>query len=104
MKKALGVPVNNLGFDAELLLRINSTRASLVQLGVSDLDGINVTNITEWPTFQSTVLQDNVKHYMLIKVKQGFDPVPSETIASSLRDEANVLEGRIAHEVEVQNV
>lgn len=104
IKKPLGIDINNLGFDQELLLFINSARASLVQLGVSDLEEIVIIDTTAWPAFQSLELQDTVKHYILIKVKQAFDPVANAAIGSALESQTEVLAGRIAHEVEVQNV
>ena len=104
IKTSLGIGIDNLGFDHELLLFINSTRASLVQIGVSDLEEITITTSTEWPIFQSLALQDNAKHYFLIKVKQAFDPIANAAIGTALDSQAIILEGRIAHEVEVQNV
>ena len=104
IKKSLGIDIDNLGFDHEILLFTNSTRAILVQIGVSELEEIAIINDTEWPIFQSLALQDSVKHYFLIKVKQAFDPVANAAIGSALASQATELEGRIAHEVEVQNV
>ena len=104
VKSSLGVDVNNLGFDPELLMYVNSVRATLVQLGVSDLELETITTETEWPVFDSLVLRDNVKHYIVLRVKESFDPIANQAIAETMSSQAAILEGRIAHEVEVQNV
>ena len=104
VKSSLGVDVNNLGFDSELLMYVNSVRATLVQLGVSDLELDTVTVDTEWPVFDSLVLQDTVKHYIVLRVKESFDPIANQAIAETMSSQATILEGRIAHEIEVQNV
>ena len=104
IKSSLGVDVNNLGFDLELLMYVNSVRATLVQLGVSELESKTIDIATEWPVFDSLVLQDNVKHYIVLRVKEAFDPIANQAIAETMASQARILEGRIAHEVEVQNV
>ena len=99
IKKSLGVEADNIGFDYELLVFINSTAASLVQMGVSELD-IDIDESTDWPTFGSIALGRLVKHHITLRTKVSFDPTASETIAKSLADIAVQLEGRILYENE----
>ena len=99
IKIALGVDRTNIGFDTELLMFINSTKSSLIQLGVVEMD-IPVDESTEWPTWQNETLGNLVKHYIQVKVRQAFDPTASETIEGTLASSALVLEGRITHETE----
>lgn len=98
MKATLGILPDNLGFDQELLMFINSAKSSLIQLGVVELD-VEIEEETEWPEFPNSEMEALSKHYMSLKVRQTFDPIPSETIARTISSSATELEGRIAHEV-----
>ena len=105
IKTALGVMPNNFGFDLELLLFINSSKAQLGQLGLEDFALLDITDGTEWPLFDNSAINDMVKHYMILRTKEAFDPIASETIAKMLSKSADILEGRITHEIyEVANV
>lgn len=97
-KKALGIISDNLGFDFELLMHINSAKANLIHLGVAEMD-ISIDETTVWPTFPNLVLEGVVQHYIYAKVKQSFDPSASETISRTMSGFINEAEGRIAHEV-----
>lgn len=99
IKTGLGILPDNLGFDSELLLFINSAKANLIQLGLTELD-IVVDENTVWPTFGSEALESLTKHYLLTKVRQGFDPTPSETISKTMSAFVVELEGRINYEVQ----
>ncbi len=99
IKEAIGVDSENLGFDSELLLLINSSAASLVQLGISELD-IIIEVDTVYPIFRNTTIGALVVLYIQLWVKQVFDPTASETISKILEKTTDELEGRIAHEIE----
>lgn len=98
IKTAIGVLPDNLGFDSELLMFINSAKSSLVQLGLAELD-IDIDETTEWPEFPNSTIEYLSKHYIQVKVRQTFDPAASETISKTLSAVASELEGRIAHEI-----
>lgn len=95
VKQAVGVDAFNLGFDHELLIEINSVAGNLVQLGVSDYDDLLITSNTEWQDLTNATLESLVQQYFTIRVKQVFDPIPSETIARVFEQRAIELEGRI---------
>lgn len=95
IKTTIGVDDNNLGFDQELLLTINAVKSYLVQLGVTDYDTVIVTKTTQWPDLVSETLNSLVKQYLILKTKQVFDPIPSETIARVFDETLSALEGRI---------
>lgn len=99
VKEGIGISVDNLGFDSELLVFTNSAKANLVQLGVSELD-ISIDETTDWPVFGSEALTSHVKSYILVKVKQTFDPTASETISKVLDSALEEVEGRITYEVQ----
>lgn len=98
VKMSLGILEDNLGFDAELLMFINSAKSSLVQIGVAEMD-IDIDETTEYPSFPNSTIEALSMHLIHIKVRQTFDPVASEVIANTISLSANELEGRIAHEV-----
>jgi hypothetical protein len=98
-KIVLGIIPDNLGFDSELLMFINSAKASLVQFGLTEFD-IDIDESTSWPTLDTEALTSLTKHYLMIKVKLTFDPTASETIAKIISGSVVELEGRINYEVE----
>ncbi len=98
MKQAVGVSPDNVGFDGELLMMINSIKTSLVQLGVQDLE-IDIDETTVWPAWPNQRLGDLAKHYIQVKLRQAFDPTASENISAALNKSAAELEGRIVHEI-----
>ena len=99
VKQLIGIEVDNLGFDAEVLTHLNSARSNLVLLGVDALD-IYVDESTEWVDTGSTTLNALCRHYLAIKTKQLFDPSASESISNAVVDTITQLEGRIEFEVE----
>ena len=103
IKTFLGVDDNNLGFDSELLLFINSSKAQLAQIGLNDFVSINIDANTEWPEFDNSTITSMVKHYVLLRTKLSFDPIPSETISRNVEEAAEILEGRIGHELDEVN-
>jgi len=99
VKQALGLMVDNLGFDFEILMHINAAVSQLVQLGVSEFEEVVVDADEEWPVFSTETLSGLVKPYVYLRTKLVFDPSASGTIAQALEKHADTLEGRIAHEV-----
>jgi len=99
IKTSIGIFPDNLGFDLELLLFISSAKSQLVQLGVAELD-MDIDEQTEWPTFGNATIESLAKHYLVMKVKQSFDPSASETISNTLSETLVELGGRISHEAE----
>lgn len=98
-KLALGIGIDNLGFDTELLMFINSAKATLVHFGLPEFD-IEIDESTDWPPLGSAAVMSHVKTYVFLKVKQTFDPTASETIAKSISSTVVELEGRITYDVE----
>jgi hypothetical protein len=99
VKKALAIDPDNLGFDGELYININAAKSTLVQLGVVELD-ITIDEETSWPVFNSDVVGEHAKQYLVLKVKSVFDPTASETIRSAFDAYMVELESRIVHELD----
>ena len=99
IKQSLGIMPDNLGFDLDLLIFLNSAIVNLIQLGVTEMD-ITITEETAWPSFTISTVGDLVKHYLNLKSRQTFDPTASETIARTVSDSVMEVENRITHEIE----
>lgn len=99
LKFTLGLLPDNLGFDLELLIFLNSAKSNLIQLGVTEMD-VDIDETTPWPVFSSDIVRDLSKHYLSSKARQIFDPTASETIAKTISSSITELESRITHEVE----
>lgn len=95
VKSSIGVSLSNDGFDEELLTYINSTAASLSQVGVDEFN-ISIDDGTEWPTLSTQELVALTKHYLILKTKILFDPSASDSINKALEASVPVLEGRIS--------
>lgn len=99
LRVSLGIPVDNLSFDTELLININAAKSTLVQLGVTELD-ISIDDTTTWPVFNVDVVGELSKEYLVVKVRTIFDSIPSETIQNTMAQHLKELESRIRHEIE----
>lgn len=75
-KKALGIDAAYTAFDVDILMHINTTFATLNQLGIGPDDGFAITDAsTTWDTYLEGDLKKNMaKTYMYMKVRMLFDP------------------------------
>lgn len=99
VKKGLAIEPDNLGYDGELYLNINAAKSALIQLGVDELD-ITIDETTEWPVFNSDVVGELSKEYLVLKVKTVFDPTASDTISRAFKNFLIELEARIVHQID----
>lgn len=104
IKAQLGYGEDETGYDAELIMHINSVIMDLTQLGVGPAEGFEIEDETStWQDF----LGDNVKKlsgvktYIYMRVKLIFD---SSTMSSSLIESYNKqcdrFEWRLNHAAE----
>lgn len=100
IKEALGIEENNLGFDEELLIFINAAASEQAQIGVSQFDSLEITEGTDWPTYDNNLIRNMSKPLMILSVKLIFDPPPSQTISTNFNTQKNIYFGRIAHELD----
>lgn len=109
VRKALGTELYD-GFSDEdpfnepILLAINSTLATLHQLGVGPQNGFEVTdNSQTWADFcgsDNVKLLGFVKNYVAMKVRLKFDPPTSGALKEAVTIQADELEWRILEELE----
>lgn len=93
VKTYVGVPLEENGFDLELLSLINANFSNLVQIGLEF--GSIVNGLTVFPDFQSPELQALVENYICMSTKSVFDPTASATIKSAYDNQIKQLEFRI---------
>jgi hypothetical protein len=102
VKTYLGIAADELGFDAEILMLINSAFSTLADVNISAMPTTMVTdNTLEW----SAVPMDdgqlgNVKLYVFIEVKLAFDPPQLPAVLSSFSERKQELVWRINERAE----
>jgi len=76
IKQGLGLASDDNAFDVEILLHLNSVLADLNQLGIGPDEGLMIEDST--PTWADLLNNEkrinNVKSYMVLRVKMLFDP------------------------------
>ena len=87
-------------FDAELVTHINGALSVLWQLGIGGDNGFQITGPDEtWEALgiTSDFRRNMVKNYIYLKIKIVFDPPGSSYALNALKEEASMLEWRIAN-------
>jgi hypothetical protein len=97
VKKLLGPAEEYEHFDPDIIMHINSTLATLTQLGVGPEDGFMITDKSSvWSDFISDdKLLNMVPTYVYLKVKLGFDPPTTAAVLESMQRQAKEYEWRI---------
>ena len=83
IKKLLGIEEDDVSFDEELVMHINSVIMALTQLGIGPPEGFEIEDETStWQEFIPEMTKFNaVKTYIFMRVKLAFD---SASMASPL--------------------
>jgi len=97
VKKSLGVSEEEITFDDELILSINTAFMSLMQIGVGSDTGYSITDMNDkWVDFLGTDTDiEGVKTYICMKVKTFFDPPASSFVLQSIENTIKELEFRL---------
>ena len=96
VKKMLGIAADYEHFDMDIMIHINSTFATLHQLGVGPTVPFKITGPEEtWDQFTDETKLDSVKTYMYLKVKMLFDPPVNSFVLTSLKEQAQEYEWRL---------
>lgn len=98
----LGPDVDYDAFDTDLIININSSLMTLMQLGVGPEKGFVVYDENQtWTDFIGDATNlESVKLYVYIKAKLIFDPPPNSFVVSAYEKQATELEWRLNHEAE----
>ncbi len=95
VKKFIGIDAAYEHFDPEIIMLINSTFATLDQIGLDSEFKIDSKD-TVWSDYvEDSNLQSLIREYMCIKVKMTFDPNASGSISQAYKDRISELEWRI---------
>jgi hypothetical protein len=100
-KKLLGIEVDELHFDQELIMHVNSALMSLSQIGVGE-EGTFITseNDTWTSILGSNTKLESAKIYVYLKVRLIFDPPTSAFVLDSIERQLTQLEWRLNVQVE----
>jgi len=97
IKKLVGVSTEDLSFDNDIIIHINSAFMILNQLGVGPITGFSISDSSKkWKDYIAEA--DNleaVKTYIYLKVKIIFDPPLSSTVMEALKQTISELEWRL---------
>lgn len=106
IKKLLGIDENDISFDADVIIHINSSFMILNQLGVGPENSFSITDKNSvWNDFMPDSNKiELVKSWMHLKVKLIFDPPSSSTVIESMNKLINEFEWRILTEAEIHRL
>lgn len=97
IKKALGIDESYTVFDPDILMHINSTLATLNQIGVGPVNGFEIEDKdATWDDLLGSDPRRNfVKTWMYSKVRLIFDPPATSFAIQAVNDVIKELEFRI---------
>jgi hypothetical protein len=97
VKKVLGITEEYEHFDQDIIIHINSTLATLTQLGVGPENGFAIADSSaSWSDFTTDLIQQQlVKSYIYLKVKLLFDPPQSSAVLESMNKQIAEFEWRL---------
>lgn len=96
-KKLLGITEEDISFDADIIMHINSVFAILTQMGVGPDEGFYIEDKQDiWNDFIDDNLKlISVKSYMYLKVKLLFDPPASSALTEAMNRSISEFEFRL---------
>lgn len=103
VKKMIGIPVEDDGFDIDLIITINTVLQYLVQMGGDKILSSTIIDVdTKWDELFSVSLEepeyyDTIKLYIVTKTKTIFDPQTSSILADAYNKNLKELEWRITN-------
>ena len=98
-KRALGLMDDDVSFDSDVIMHLNSVVSVLIQIGVPVPVGFVIENDqTTWDQLLGKPMENHaamIKSYVYARVRILFDPPTSSFGLSALREQANEFEWRI---------
>lgn len=94
IKKLLGIQPEDISFDTDVIIHINSVFSRLHELGVGPEECFRITDETStWDWFLDDSLNfEDVKTYIYLKVRILFDPPTSSAYLTTLKEEIDKYE------------
>lgn len=106
VKELLGLPEDDIAFDLDIMLNINSAIMTLRQIGVGPQQGFVVTSkdvtYKDWLGDKEERFQ-NAKMYLYYRTKMSFDPPASSSVMECLKKLIEECECRLSYEVDPPN-
>lgn len=103
VKNSLGIGECDNGFDADIIMHINSVLATLNQIGVGPRNGLYIENdAATWDDLLDDVRLNFVKSWIYLKVRLLFDPPPTSFAISAIQEQIKEFEFRIYTFAEVE--
>lgn len=101
-----GLSVEEEAFDQELILHINTVFMTLRQIGVGPDTPYLITGTSNtWDEFvQDDALLPMIKSYIILKVRQLFDPPASSSLSSAIAEAIAEYEWRLNIEADKYKV
>ena len=103
IKKMLGLPKDEVSFDTDILVHINTVFSNLTQMGIGPEEGFTITGYEEtWSQFITSdpLKTQQIKSYIYLKVKTVFDPSANSNVAEAFNKAIAELEYRLYVEEE----
>lgn len=104
IKKMLGIPTIDTGFDVDIIININSAFMVLHQLGVGSETAFSIQDAAQvWSEFLSIdpELYEGIKTYIYLKTKLVFDPPGTSFHLDAISKQILELEWRLAAQVPI---
>lgn len=102
IKKLLGVSEEDVNFDTDIIMHINSAFFKLNQLGVGPSTCFIISDKTaKWETFlQNRQDLESAKIFVYLNVRLIFDPPQSSFLLDSIKEQIREIEWRLNIQVE----
>jgi hypothetical protein len=95
-KKVLGLDESYTAFDEDLIIHINSSFATLNQLGIGPDDGFEIEDATvTWDSFSTDPRMNSVKQYIYLTVRLIFDPPSVAAVLTAFQSRVEELTWRL---------
>lgn len=107
IKKLLGIDEEDVSFDTDVMIHINSVIPNLSQMGIGPKNGFIVTSKDQkWSDYigSSVINLEGVKTYLYLKIKLIFDPPTNSTTIDAINKNISELEWRMMLAVETNNL
>lgn len=99
IKQLLGISVEDVSFDLDIVIFINTTLAALYQMGIDEANEVGIVDET---TMWEDLVDDRtdlepLKTYIYFKVKSMFDPPTNSSMREAMDRVIKELEWRITN-------
>jgi len=106
IKKMLGIDKEDVSFDTDIMVILNSSILSLSQIGVGPANGFVITSAADnWTDYiTGTINLEGAKTYLYLKSKLIFDPPTNSNIIEAIDNTMSELEWRMMLAIETNNL